>query len=375
MATGHLRERINKDGSRSWQITVETERDPLTGKRDRRFKTIKGTKKQAEATMRKLITEMDSGGIVTASAMKVGDWMDKWLQLYLPNIESTTRDSYRDKIDNYIKPVLGSIPIKALKTDNVQSWINGLKSRGLAPKTIRNAYNNLNAAIKKAVVLRMIPYNPCGGVELPKMKKYQANVYTATQVNNLLAVAANTDFYLAIAIAASTGVRRGELAALKWEHVDLTNKVIHIRENMVKAGTEILEKSPKSDAGRRDISIGSDVAALLSNAKMQYFIDKTEPGFKDLGYVVHKKNGDPYRPDAITKKWERFLEHHNLPHIRLHDLRHTHATLLIQSGVSPKVVQERLGHADINITLNTYTHVMPEMAQEAADKIDSLINF
>ena len=207
------------------------------------------------------------------------------------------------------------------------------------------------------------------------MKKYQANVYTATQVNNLLAVAANTDFYLAIAIAASTGVRRGELAALKWEHVDLTNKVIHIRENMVKAGTEILEKSPKSDAGRRDISIGSDVAALLSNAKMQYFIDKAEPGFQDLGYVIHKKNGDPYRPDAITKKWERFLEKHSLPHIRLHDLRHTHATLLIQSGVSPKVVQERLGHADINITLNTYTHVMPEMAQEAADKIDSLINF
>lgn len=375
MATGHVRKRTSKDGSVSYQVIVESERDPLTGKRDRHYKTVKCTKKQAEALKLKMMAEIDSGGIVTASAMKVSDWMDKWLQLYLPNIESTTRDSYRDKIDNYIKPVLGSIPIKALKTDNVQSWINGLKSRGLAPKTIRNAYNNLNAAIKKAVVLRMIPYNPCGGVELPKMKKYQANVYTAAQVNNLLAVAANTDFYLAIAIAASTGVRRGELAALKWEHVDLTNKVIHIRENMVKAGTEILEKSPKSDAGRRDISIGSDVAALLSNAKMQYFIDKAEPGFRDLGYVIHKKNGDPYRPDAITKKWGRFLEKHGLPHIRLHDLRHTHATLLIQSGVSPKVVQERLGHADINITLNTYTHVMPEMAQEAADKIDSLINF
>ena len=157
--------------------------------------------------------------------------------------------------------------LKALKTDNVQSRINGLKSRGLAPKTIRNAYNNLNTAIKKAVVLRMIPYNPCGGVELPKIKKYQANVYTATQVNNLPAVAANTDLYPAIAIATSTGVRRGELAALKWDHVDLANKVIHIRENMVKAGTEIPEKSPKSDAGRRDISIGSDVAALLQPEK------------------------------------------------------------------------------------------------------------
>lgn len=152
-------------------------------------------------------------------------------------------------------------------------------------------------------------------------------------------------------------------------------KVIHIRENKVKAGTQILEKSPKSDAGRRDISIGDDVVALLSAAKMQYFVDKDRPGFRDLGYVIHKENGDSYRPDAMTKKWERFLEKHNLPHIRLHDLRHTHATLLIQAGISPKVVQQRLGHSDVTITLNTYTHVMPDMAQDAADKLDNIINF
>ena len=108
---------------------------------------------------------------------------------------------------------------------------------------------------------------------------------------------------------------------------------------------------------------------------MQYYNDRTAPGFKDLDHVIHKVNGEPYRPDAMTKKWLRFLKAHNLPHIRLHDLRHTHATLLIQSGVSPKVVQQRLGHADVTITLNTYTHVMPDMAQEAADKIDGLINF
>ena len=375
MATGHLRKRTNKNGSVSWQVIIEGERDPMTGKRERYYKTINGTKKQAEATMRKLIAEVENGGIVTASAMKVGDWMSEWLRLYLPNIEATTRDGYRDKIDNYIKPMLGNIPLKSLKTDNVQQWINEPHARGLAPKTIRNAYNNLNAAMKKAVVLRMIPYNPCGGVELPKMKKYRANVYTAAQVNDLLAIAADTDFYLAIALMTSTGIRRGELLALKWKHVDLAKKVIRIRENMVQAGTKILEKSPKSEAGRRDITIGDDVVSLLRNAKMQYLIDKSQPGFKDLDYVVHKPDGTPYRPDAMTRKWERFLVRHKLPHIRLHDLRHTHATLLIQAGVSPKVVQERLGHSDVTVTLNTYTHVMPDMAQEAADKIDKLINF
>lgn len=375
MATGHVRKRLNKDGSTSYQVVVESDRDPLTGKRERHYKTVNGTKKQAEAIMRQKIAEVESGGIVTASAMKVGDWMDEWLNLYLPDIADTTRDGYRGPIKRYIKPVLGSIPVKALKTATIQSWINGLKDEKRAPKTIRNVYNNLNAAMEKAVLLRMIPYNPCRGVELPKIKKYQASVYNATQVNDLLKIAAGTDFYLALALLTSTGVRRGELLALKWKHIDLEKKVIHIRENMVKAGTVILEKSPKSDAGRRDISIGDDVVALLSEAKMQYFVDKSQPGFRDMDYVIHKANGTPYRPDAMTKKWERFLVQHNLPHIRLHDLRHTHATLLIQAGVSPKVVQQRLGHSDVTITLNTYTHVMPDMAQDAADKLDSIINF
>ena len=375
MASGYLRERKNKNGSRSWQIVIEDERDPVTGKRTRHYKTVNGTKKQAEALKLKMMAEIDSGGIVTASAMKTGDWMREWLKLYLPNIEATTRDSYRDKIENYIEPILGNIPLKALKTSNVQSWVNELAQRKLAPKTIRNAYNNLNAAMKKAVLLQMIPHNPCNGAELPKMKRYQAQVYTSAELNALLTAAKDTDFHLAIAIMSATGIRRGELLALKWENVDIANRVIHIKENMVQAGTEILEKSPKSDSGLRDISIGGKLATLLSEAKMQYFVDMAEPGFRDLGYVIHKHNGTPYRPDSMTQKWNRFLKMHNLRYIRLHDLRHTHATLLLQSGVNVKTVQDRLGHSDVTITLNTYAHVTSDMAQEAANKIDGIINF
>ncbi|MBO7275892.1 MAG: site-specific integrase [Clostridia bacterium] len=375
MATGHLRRRESKDGAVSYQIVVESERDPVSGKRERRYKTVKGTKKEAELVKRKLINEVESGGVVTQSAIKLGDWLDEWLKLYLPNIEATTRTGYRDKIDNMIKPYLGKIQLKALKTENIQSWINELNGKGLAPKSIRNAFNNLNAALKKAVVLRKLSHNPCEGAVLPKLKRYQAKVYNATQVNNLLNLASDTDFYLALVIILTTGLRRGEIAALKWKHIDLTNKVIHIRENMVKAGVQILEKSPKSESGIRDIPIGDDVAELLFEAQKQYFIDREDPCFRDLGYVIHKKDGTPYRPDALTRKWARFLEANNLPKIRLHDLRHTHATLLIQAGVNPKVVQERLGHADVTITLNTYTHVMPDMAKDAANKIENIINF
>ena len=377
MATGHIRKRVNKNGSVSYQITVESERDPVTGKRERHYKSVSGTKKQAELTMRKMISELEDGGIVKTSAMKTGVWMKEWLSLYVPNIEATTRDGYRDKIENYIIPVLGDIPINVLKTAHIQGWVQGLQGKGLAPKTIRNAYNNLNAAMKKAVVLRMIMYNPCTGVVLPKMSRYQAKVYNSADVNNLLAIAKETDLYLVITLLTSTGMRRGELLALKWKNVDLDNRIIHVKENIVQAGTQIVEKAPKSAAGIRDITIGSDVVSVLSAAKLQYFRDRADggAGFQDLGYVIHKPDGTPYRPDALTRKWERFLERNNLPSIRLHDLRHTHATLLIQAGVSPKVVQQRLGHSDVTITLNTYTHVLSSMDQEAADKLDNIINF
>ena len=120
--------------------------------------------------------------------------------------------------------------------------------------------------------------------------------------------------------------------------------------------------------------IGDGLTELLREARAQYFIDREDPCFEDLGYVIHKPDGTPYRPDALTRKWERFLKSNNLPKIRLHDIRHTHATLLIQAGVNPKVVQERLGQADVTITLNTYTHVMPDMAKDAANKIENIIN-
>ena len=375
MATGHLRKRTSVDGAVSYQLIVEGDRDPVSGKRERRYKTIKGTKKAAEAALRKMIDDMENGNITSASAMKVEDWMNTWLENYLPNIEATTRAGYREKIKNYIIPELGNTQLKVLKADQVQRWINGLRQRGLSPKTIRNVYNNLNAAMKKAVVLRMLPFNPCDGVELPKLIRYEAKVYDTQEIKRLLEAAKGSDMYLVVLLGVSVGLRRGEMLGLKWASVNFEAKTISIRENRVMADKELITKGPKSAAGQRTVSIGDEVVAALSQARMDYFNDRAELGakFRDDDYVVRQKDGRPLRPDSMTQKWERFLERNNLPHIRLHDLRHSHATALIQAGVSPKVVQQRLGHADVSITLNTYTHVLPGMDQEAAAKIDDLI--
>lgn len=375
MATGHIRKRINKNGSISYQVIAEGEHDPLTGKRERRYKTVNGTKKEAEAVRRKMIADLENGNISAPSAIKLRDWMHKWLNTYLPNIEETTRAGYKEKIDGYIIPELGNIQLKALKADNVQAWVNGLTKRGLAPKTVRNAYNNLNAALKKAVILRMIPYNPCYGVELPKAKKYRGKVYDKSGIHAALRAAEGTDMYLPVLLLLSAGLRRGELAALRWENVDFEKNTLHICENRVHGVGEVITKAPKSAAGNRKITVSSDVMAVLAKAKLDYFNEKAAfgSGFCDLGYVIHNTDGKPYHPDSLTKKWARFVETNGLEYIRLHDLRHTNATAMMQAGVNAKVVSERLGHADVKITLDTYTHVLPTMDEDAAGKLDSII--
>lgn len=375
MATGHIRKRIGKNGGVSYQIVAESDRDPTTGKRERIYGTVKGTKKQAEAALRKLIEKLEMGVSTDASAIKLRDWMDTWLTNYLPNIEATTRVGYKESINNYINKYLGNTPLKALKTDSIQTWINKLHQRGLGAKTIRNAFNNLNAALKKAVVLRMLPYNPCVGTVLPKLKRPKVNVYNAAEIQQLLKATHGTTLYLPVVLAVLTGMRRGEVCALKWSNVDFEKKLIHICENRVHGEKEVIEKAPKSEAGNRKIPISRELATILSAARMQYYNDAAAygPAFRDLSYVLHNEDGTPYHPDSLTKMWRVFMENSGLRHIRFHDLRHSNATALIAAGVNPKTVQQLLGHSDVTITLNTYTHVLPYMEREAVDTLDSMI--
>jgi len=371
MATGHIRKR----NSGGYQITIELGNDPLTGKRRRQSKTVHTTKKQAEAIMRQMIQDIESGHVAAPSTRKLQDWITDWLDNYRPNIEETTRDGYQEKLDNYIIPGLGKIPLNTLQAEHIQKWVNDLSQRGLSPKTIRNAFNILNPALKKAVVLHMIPSNPCEGVELPKLVRPEVEVYDSRDFNLILDAAKGTDMYLIVLLELTVGLRRGELIALKWPQVDLDSGVLHIRENTVRAHGTTITKQPKSKAGNRDISIGSEVVEVLRQAKAEYDRDKMVwgAGFHDGGYVIRQENGEPFRPDSITHKWRRFETKHGLSHIKFHGLRHSNATALIQAGVSPKVVQQRLGHADVTITLNTYTHVLPSMDQDAANKLDSMV--
>lgn len=375
MASGNIVERVRKSGKRSFEITVEGERDPLTGRRNRAYKTVSCSEKEAKKIMRRMITDMEQNKIVKKNHKTVEEWMEEWLDLYLPNVEQTTRVGYKTKIRCYINPYIGDIQISSLRAEHVQKMVNGMLDKGLSSKNIRDTFNNINAAMKKAVVLRLIPYNPCEGVVLPKLKKYRAKVYDNQMIHTLLDTAEGTDMYLPILLGVTVGLRRGEMLALRWDNIDFKTNTIKVRWNMVNGENGIIIKAPKSEAGIRDIKVGDEVMAELKEARAQYMTDMLSYsyGFQNLNFVIRQEDGSPLHPDSMTRKWSRFLKDNNLPHIRLHDLRHSNATALIQAGVNPRVVQQRLGHSDVNITLNTYTHVLPEMDIDAAAKLDAIM--
>lgn len=375
MATGSIREIKRKAGKITYQITVEGERDPLTGKRNRVYKNVSGSKREANSVMHRMITEMEENRLTRKSNRTIAEWMDEWLNEYLPNIEETTRIAYKSKIECYIKPAIGGILITSLRTEHVQRMINDMNSRKLAPKNIRETFNNINAAMKKAVKIRLIPYNPCEAVELPKLKKYRANVYSVDMIHNLLDIAKGTDMYVPVLLLVTVGLRRGELLGLRWEDIDFEKHLIKVRKNLVRGEKGYIIKAPKTESGIRDVSIGDDVVNILKKEHIQYKKDAFAygSGFQNLDLVIRQEDGSPFLPDSMTRKWRRFLERNDLPKIRLHDLRHSNATALIQAGVNPRVVQQRLGHSDVNITLNTYTHVLPEMDVEAANKLDDIM--
>ena len=200
-------------------------------------------------------------------------------------------------------------------------------------------------------------------------------MYDNQMIHTLLDTAMGTDMYLPVLLGVTVGLRRGEMLALRWDNIDFKTNTIKVRWNMVNGENGIIIKAPKSEAGIRDIKVGDEVMAELKKARTQYMSDMISNSdiFQNLKFVIRQEDGSPLHPDSMTRKWLRFLKDNDLPHIRLHDLRHSNATALIQAGVNPRVVQQRLGHSDVNITLNTYTHVLPEMDVDAAEKLDAIM--
>ncbi|WP_084665658.1 site-specific integrase [Thermanaeromonas toyohensis] len=382
MPTGHLEKRYKS----SWTIVIELDRDPVTGKRKRITKSVKGTKKEAEKEMVRMLNELERGTYVEPSGMTVGEYLLHWLEAYCkPNLAPKTLQSYSYIIHQHLIPALGHIKLDKLQPLHLQEYYSkalqsGRKDGkgGLSLRSVQYHHRILHEALGHALKWQLVHRNVAEAVEAPRYKRPDVKALSPEEVNKLLAKAKeiNHPDYALLVTAVYTGMRQGELLGLRWQDIDMTAGVAYVRQILQKLpGQPVMFKEPKTQAGKRQVVLSPAVIDILKAAKKQQAENRLRLGqaYQDYGLVFCRENGLPLDPFTVTHRFKKLAKLAGFPELRFHDLRHTHATLLLAQGVHPKVVQERLGHRSITLTLDTYSHVLPTLQKEAAAKVEEAL--
>lgn len=369
----------------------------------RGFKTEDAAKEALNAVLGKL----QEGSYVEPAKITLSEHLDKWLLGIRPSVKPSTLLSYQMHVDRHLKPGLGSYRIQKLTPAMLKVFYANLaieprkpveqpkrkakpeanqkpeakeQTKALPPLsalTIKKIHATLHKALGDAVESDLIPRNPAerakpagvGATAKPEMK-----TWTAEQLQAFLVSTKETRLYPLWLALATTGMRRGEALGLRWEDVDVEKSRLSIRQNRVSVGYKVEIGNPKTGRGR-SVSLDPLTVAVLKDVRKRQLEEKMEwqkAGYVDSGYVFRREDGAPLHPDLVSQSFERAVKRSGQPRIRLHDLRHTHATLALQAGIHPKVVSERLGHASITITLDVYSHAIPALHEEAAATIAAL---
>lgn len=365
-------------GKNTWMVRIFTGRDAL-GKRRYLNKTVRGTKKDASSYLSKTLTAMSTGTFVEPSKLTVDEYLDKWLAAAAkPRLRERTFDDYSEKLIRYVRPLLGSQKLSDVRSLDVQAIYSAMADRKLSPRTIRYTHAILNSAFKQAVKWNMLFRSPCDAVELPRRERKEMQALSAVEVGRFLAAAEGDPYHALFAFAVTTGMRPEEYLSLKWSDVNLDTRTATVTRTLVwRKGGGWYFGEPKTTRSRRTVSFGESVAKALRTHRAKQFEMRLKAGLADTqeGLVFATLDGTPINTRNLTlRHFKPILNRAGLPaNFRLYDLRHTCATLLLAANEHPKVVSERLGHASITLTLDTYSHVLPSMQQAASDKLESLL--
>lgn len=376
---GHVRKRGDK-----WCFVVELPRDEVTGKRRQKWFSGYNTKKEAQQSLIEKLHEIQTGLLVDTSDMTVSEYMQYWLENYAKvSCRHTTYNVYEMRTNRYVLPAIGRIKLKDLKAMHLQKMyaellINGAKYRtgGISPMTVRHIHGMVHKALENAVRWQIVPRNVAQMVELPRVEKKETIVLTKDQVQQLVVAAREHELYIPILLAVTTGMRYAEIFGLSWKDVDLDKLTIHVRQQLVRTRGEYRLTEPKTKSSERIISLSDSLVAPLRRHKVEQAQQKLliGPTYNPDGLVCCRpEDGQPYSATPVRRKFDALLDKAELPRVRIHDLRHTVATLLLEQGVHPKVVSELLGHANIGITLDRYSHVSMTMQKEAVDSLEAAI--
>ena len=373
-----------KKGNRYYAVIYEGV-DPATGKERRRWYPAGTRKADAERLVTDLMKRKNDGEYRPPDRTTVGSYLsDKWLPAKRAQLRPSTFDSYRRNIDRHVIPAIGRIPLQRLTPEDLDGLYTQLAEgraegqRALAPKTIHSIHEMLHKALADAERKGSIIRNVAALADPPKLssaKKHAMRVWDADQLREFLSGIQQHRLYPAYYLAANTGMRRGEVLGLRWRDVDLDASRLSVYQAVISVAYALQIADVKTGSSRRTIDLDPRTIAVLRSWRKRQLEERLALGelHEDLGLVFARPEGAPIHPDLFSKTFDRMSARSGLPVIRLHDLRHSHASLLLKSRVPVKVVSERLGHATPAFTMTVYQHVLPGMQAEAATTFADLV--
>ena len=364
---------IRRRSKDSWELTIDLGRD-ADGKRKRKFVSVKGTKKLAEQKLRELLTTLDKGMPLDISKATVGEFLETWLKNYAEiKTGPKTVEGYSEKIRSYIIPHMGNVPLAKLTPQHIQSLYAGMLGRGLSARTALHTHRILREALGHGMKWGLLARNVCDAVDPPKPHRKEMAAFDESGVQHFLEVALASRYGQLFFLDIYTGLRRSELLGLRWTAVDMNARTIAITQTLQRVtGHGLVTQEPKKGHSRRSVSLPPSAVALLSGLKVKQREDRQAMGLEwsESDYVFSHQDGRPFYPDTVSHAFADIIKKAGLPHLRLHDLRHSHASIMLKQGVDPKTISERLGHSSVVITLDTYAHVLPGMQEAAALKFE-----
>lgn len=372
---GHIRER----SPGRWAIVIDLA--DVDGKRRRKWHSFAGTKREAQIECARLVTILQSGSYVEPTKQSLAEFLDEWLSFVRPSVSAKTHERYAEICQRTIAPQIGSVVLAKLKTDRIDAAFSKMLEAGrsdgkggLAPRTVHHARRVLIKALGQAVTWERLAKNPAAATTPPKVARARMTAYDAEQTAALLDAFRPTRMFVPVLLAVMCGLRRGEIAALRWRSVDLDGRTLAVVESAEQIKGAVQYKEPKSGHART-VAISATVVAELRAYRARQAEEQLRLGVRPApdSFVVAQVDGTALQPRSLTHEWVRILGKTTLPRIRFHDLRHSHASQMLAAGVHPKIASERLGHSTIAITLDLYSHVMPGMQADAAEQVDAAI--
>ena len=356
----------------SWELTVDLGRDER-GRRERTFRTVRGTKAQAQRTLREMLSALDRGAPIPGHHILLRDWLASWMRdIIAPRSRQKTKERYDGIIRHHINPALGHVEIGSLAPSRVAEFEAELLGGGMAPKGVSLVHTVLSGAMKHALRMELIHRNPVSLVPAPSVPRRETVPPEISTVRRVLELAEREDHHLypCIRLIAYTGLRRGEALGLTWANVDLDAGYIQVVVALVRSQElGLIIQPPKTVAGHRRVDLDVGTSDLLRHHRDQQegVKEAMRQSYDDRGVVFANHYGGWLNPAMLTRAVRSLGRRVGHDGMTVRSLRHFHASVVLQAGQNVVVVSKRLGHSAVSITTDVYAHVLPGWQRQAAD--------